>query len=257
MRWVFCLNEAGSKTENLFYLKYAVLSAKKYTKLDPVCLFLGTNTYLEKFLKNNNIPVIKVVESPVSSQLKYFHSSSPFWNLKTHEIIDFASGSFLRFEIHKYIPDKYCLYTDVDVLFTPNFKIPKVKPKYFAASYQDINNSEMFNSGVMVLNLHNFSKDLYGEFINEGLNSWEEWTKAWYDQYLFNHLYKEKIDLLDISYNWRPLFGDDSKKQIIHFEKFKPFKNNSFLLKYKNSIDLYENFRDSYFSLMADLELGD
>jgi hypothetical protein len=98
MRWVFCLNEAGSKTENLFYLKYAVLSAKKYTKLDPVCLFLGNNLYLEKFLKNLNIPIIKVLESPISNQLKYFHSSSPFWNLKTHDIIDFASGSFLRFE---------------------------------------------------------------------------------------------------------------------------------------------------------------
>jgi lipopolysaccharide biosynthesis glycosyltransferase len=257
MKWVFCINEAGSKTENLFYLKYAVLSAKKYTKLDPVCLLLGDNPYLEKFLKKQKIPVIKVLESPISNQLQYFHSSSPFWNLKTHDIIDFASGSFLRFEIHKYIPDKYCLYTDVDVLFTPNFKIPKIRPNYIAASYQELTNTDMFNSGVMVLNLHNFAKDLYSNFVNEGLNSWEEWTKRWYDQYILNYLYKDSVDILDMSYNWRPLFGENEKKQIIHFERFKPFKNNSFLLKYKSSIDLYENFRNYYFSVIADLELGD
>lgn len=257
MKWVFCLNEAGSKTENLFYLKYAVLSAKKYTKLDPVCLLLGNNTYLEKFLKNLNIPVIKVQESPISSQLNYFHSSSPFWNLKTHDIIDFASGTFLRFEIHKYIPDKYCLYTDLDILFTPNFRIPKIKPKYFAASYQELGSDEMFNSGVMVLNLHNFSKHIYDDLVTQGLQFWEEWVKRWYDQYLLNYFYKDRVEILDMVYNWRPLFGENSKAGIIHFERFKPLKNNSFALKYKSSIDLYEKFRNYYFSQIADLDLGD
>lgn len=257
MKWVFCLNEAGSKTENLFYLKYAVLSAKKYTNLEPLCLFLGENKYLENFLKNQSIPLIKVTESPISEQLKYFHSSSPFWNLKTDHILDFAPGTFLRFEIHKYIPDKYCLYTDVDVLFTPEFKIPKIKPKYFAASHQDMGSTDTFNSGIMLMNLHGISKVLYSEIISKGLNSWDEWIKKWYDQYLLNEYFKDKIEVLDTKYNWRPLFGKNTKANIIHFERYKPFKNNSFDLKYKSSIDLFEDFRNHYFNEIANLDFGD
>ena len=257
MKWVFCINEHGSQTYNLFLLKYAVLSAKKYTKLKPVCLLLGNNDYLETFLKQQDVEVIKVHESPVSFQFQHFHTSAPFWNLDYERIINFSSGAFLRFEIHKYIEDDYCLYTDIDVLFTEKFKIPRKKPKYMAIARQEQNKEKNFNTGVILFNLKNFKKDIYTDLIQKSMNSYMQWSKKWYDQYVINEFYADKVELLDMKYNWRPLFGWSDNPFIIHYERTKPFQTSYADLKYNSQRELFDKYKLYYFNKMKELELGD
>ena len=39
---------------------------------------------------------------------------------------------FIPFEVAKHIHDDFCLYADVDVIFTPEFQIPTMKPESMA-----------------------------------------------------------------------------------------------------------------------------
>lgn len=257
MKWVFCINEYGSHTYNLFLLKYALLSAKKYTNLEPVCLLLGNNSYLETFLKQQKVQVIKATEPAASYQFKFFHTSSDFWNLNYEKIINFSSGAFLRFEIANYIEDEYCLYTDIDVLFTDKFKIPENKPKYMAMANQKNNEKKEFNTGVILFNLKNFKKDIYEGLVEKSCKSYQEWCVKWYDQYVINHFFTEKIENLDIRYNWRPLFGWQDNSFIIHYERTKPFQTIYADLKYDHEKDLFNKYKLYYFNKMKELELGE
>lgn len=254
MKWVFCINEQGSYNHNLFLLKYAVLSAKKYTSLQPVCLFFGNNKYLEYFLKKHNVEIIKAEEPEASKILRSLPTSSPFWNLNHQKIINFASGAFLRFEIHKYIEATHCLYTDIDVLFTENFRIPEKSKEAMSMAYQEIDVPSDYNSGVILFNLDKFKKEVYSEISYKVSNSYKEWAIRKFDQYVINSYFKDIVSNLDINLNWRPLFGWSDNAQILHYEIIKPFQNNYDKLRYKYERDAYDIYNKYYFEQMIKLE---
>lgn len=251
MKWIFCLNEHATKNHNLFLSEMAILSVIKYTFLEPICLFEGNNEYFEQFLHKNNVKLIKIKENPVKdfllSNVELLKGDS------FRDILNFASGAFLRFEIFKYIEDKYCLYTDIDVLFTKYFKLPTLRPDIMMVCRQDQKNTNIFNSGVILFNLKAFSK--YYKTLMEFVFSDLSWTKGMYDQDVLNQFFSKRVEFLDMSYNWRPLFGIEEHSKIIHFEIIKPFKDCNRKRYYIDRDSSYYFYENLYFKEMINLKL--
>lgn len=248
MKVVFCLNNFGSYTYNLFLAKTAIISVKKYTSLQPVVFYNGENTNFINFMKKHGVEHIETVDI-IGESLKYQHSSSDFWKKDFNKIINFASGAFLRFEVANYLKDDYCMYADVDVLFTDSFSIPEKMPEYMAMSSQDPNEDKGFNSGVILFNLNNF-RNLYKDILKHAMAD-HSWIENGYDQFMVNKYFKDKIETLDMSYNWRPFFGIHPDPKIIHYELVKPFQVHAGENEHLRSTENYKYYEKYYFDEMS------
>ncbi|MDB4330370.1 hypothetical protein N9948_01470 [bacterium] len=246
MKIVFCLNDFGSRTYNVHLAKAAILSAKYHLPCEIVCIFDGHNPYFEKFLTQYCIKVIKPGPNYIRMIFSSLHSSSGFWEKDTDKIINFATGAFLRFEISNYLDDDYCLYADVDTLFTEKFKIPDIKPKIMAMCRQDFSDDADFNSGIILFNLKEFKK-MYKKLVNVTCKSYDEWIENMYDQYVVNNNFKNEIEDLDMTYNWRPNFGVNDDAQIIHYERVKPLQTHAGVYESLRNSNSYKYYEDYFF----------
>jgi hypothetical protein len=266
MKWVFCLNDAGAKSYPFKLAQVAIHTAKKYTDLEPVCLFDGEDENFINYLKSKNVEIIQT-ESPIKEKIQYLIKNSfVLDHVKDKQaLLDFAGGAFLRFEIHKHIEDPYCLYTDYDVFFTKNFELPEknrstmemcfetpnsnIQPHYF---FTDLKRD--YNTGVIWFNLHSF-KNMYNDFIAKCLETVYMWSQEEHDQSAVNWYCHNQVDLLDSNYNWRPQHGVNENAKIIHFQRIKPFKEGfDIYYNYTKNLKSYVHYEKLFFKYFEEIK---
>lgn len=218
MRWIFCTTEKSIENETGFndLIKVAVITAQKYTKLQPTMIYYGESFDLPliKWLQDRGVTILKAFPEIGFELLTLEESAARF---------DRGVGSLLKLEIHRvlndeHLPEDYVLYTDCDVMFTPNFKLPRVKPKLLAGTPEYIKDDwGHIDTGVMLLNnfnLLNRYNSIARFFIENYRPEWD------WEQDGYNQLEWDKLDQL---YNWKPYWGKNSEAKIVHFHRLKPY----------------------------------
>ena len=214
MKWVFATNDHGLNVLNYHrhLIEISLYSCKKYTDLEPVCLYDGKDKSFLNFLEKNEVICIPC-ESPIKKPFLDYKSSN-----KTHVSSGVVEGTFLRYEIANHINDKLCLYTDIDVLFQEGFKIPGEQPERWAMFRDE---SGGINSAVILFNVDDFKKE-YPIFISNACNKIKDWINGPYDQGYINKFYYESVEKLNQNYNWSTFVGINKDAKIVHFIGPKP-----------------------------------
>lgn len=251
MKWFFTLND----NPNFFELtKVAVATAKKNTKLEPVCMYSGTDNKLSGWLLDHGVEVINHRAS-----LEKFATTLYKNNLilKTEEEI---AAFFIRVDMPLYCPCETFLYTDVDVMFLGDCsELGKtIVPKVLAAAPQENpwEFEEMFNNGVMVCN-GKALKNTYEDFINFiKKEQREDWL---FEQESYNRYYLKSAEPMPLEYNWKAYWETDRafwfngvapRKipiQILHFHGPKPYYNGSGFLQYRNK--WFNHFKELWYEI--------
>lgn len=231
-KWVFSLDQRATGWFR-DCLKVAVVSARKYTKLEPICLLDGdVNSEFSRWLIGAGVTVIKH-EVPFKAELFSDHvlasnSGSPYNPAQ-------ASGAYLRIEAAGIIGDPYFLYTDCDIMFLGDPVEGLLPPTIFSATPEVVLTpsgyleTETFNSGVMVINGRNFSIEVRG-FIDfcRARNFYNRQNSS-YDQTHLNLYFKGRWEPLTETMNWRPFQGVNHEARIVHFHGPKPQRINKIL----------------------------
>lgn len=216
-KWYFVINESGL-FEYEYMIKAAVLSARKYTNLQPYCIYYGAECEILSWLVNNDVVVVRHVSS-FMDEINLTEDNSN-WSRSV------ATGAYLRLDIPLLeTEDEYVIYTDCDVVFTKKFSVPTDLPKYFAVSTEnEINNWNFFNTGVMVINVPAMRSQLPRiHFEVKGrLNLLWKSGFGTYDQGVLNATFKDQWSRLDPLYNWKPYWGVNDNAKIIHYHGPKP-----------------------------------
>ena len=124
-----------------------------------------------------------------------------------------AAGAFLRTELPLVeTEDELVLYTDCDVMFRRQPRIPGLPSHPFACAPEfDQNDYALFNTGVMLMNLPMLRSDLdaFKMFIRGNLEKFET-----FDQDAYRQFYGPRAGRLPLTLNWNA--------EIIHFHGPKP-----------------------------------
>jgi len=198
-------------------IKVAVLTAYKYTSLEPYFIYDGTGNELVTWLEERNVRIIphrssiydKLVYDPPSEVLKQ----------KT------ARGAFLRVDIPVLAhdlgwDDQVVFYTDIDVMFTGKVILDDVKCELFAVGPEsDINDFVNMNTGAMLMNIPALYQT-YEKFLDFIIENYKLFFT--YDQTAYKTYYHLEWDRLDPIYNWKPYWGKNPRARIIHFHGPKP-----------------------------------
>jgi lipopolysaccharide biosynthesis glycosyltransferase len=243
MKWFTGLNSHNKSSYSAYIdmYKVAVHTAKKTNpKLEPFLILDGEEDDEIRYLKDKGVNVIH-------------HRSFFFDALKDHyKDNTTAFGAFIRIDIPKIcenlnIKDEYILYTDNDVFFMDNIsELKNLKPKFFSVSgefFPNLTNQNM-NSGVMWINLKSML-EIYDDFINFIKNNLNLFNV--YDQDALKIYFKDKMDVLDPLYNFKPYWGGNKKTKILHFHGPKPTFNEDQLKSFP-----FQNLITPYFIIMKD-----
>jgi lipopolysaccharide biosynthesis glycosyltransferase len=213
MKWVFTFNDFS---EDTFYLvKVAVNSAIKNTSLEPYCLFDGKPNSNTQWLEKAGVRVIhhhpfykEMIEGNIQS-IKRVYDGICYGPVSEK----FIRSAFLRVEIPRvFCSDEYVAYTDTDIVFLKNPDFDAFKPQYIGAvSYS---NHNYFNSGVMLLNIHNMSStyDNFCTFIKS-----KNCIFKFGDQGAYDKFYCNKWSHMPKEYNHRVMGEYNPGAYIIHF----------------------------------------
>lgn len=234
MYW-FCGVNDNSKMHKDLYL-IALKSAIQNTTLKPILLYDGTD---EKFCVEveKNATLVK--------HRTLFHNKINFQK-QTQDWKSIASGAFLRIDIpiickNLGIQDNKVLYTDTDVIFLTDVdELNTYNPSYFSICPEyDKQNYEIFNSGVMLINVQGMLNS-YTEFVNFMEKNNYNFTA--FDQGALQTFYKNKTDKLPLKFNHKPYWGMLDTAKIVHYHgpkynNIKDYFNGKIIPEYKN---LYE-----------------
>ncbi|MBR1907644.1 hypothetical protein IJ818_01760 [bacterium] len=210
MKWYFACNQQSKEYEPL--IKAAVCSAIKNTTLSPHFVYDGTPDELTMWLEEKGVKVI-------------YHRSNlyPILQKKYKENeLKISSGAYLRCDIPIIEQEEdFVLYTDCDVIFLKDIVAESLsKPDYFCCAPEvDIENTKIFNTGVMFMNVNNLRKTYksFCGFIKHNL-----WRLVTWDQTAYQLYYGEKSSPLDLQYNHKIYWGVNENASIIHYHGAKP-----------------------------------
>jgi hypothetical protein len=233
-KWYFCLSESTLNRKQHDWknmIRVAVNSALQNTSLQPNFIYDGNpNDFINELqLKNVNIIYYK------SSLYKYMLEAKM-------ESIDIASGAYLRFEIPVIeTDDKFVLYTDCDVLFTPQFDLNNIDfstiNKFAFAPQTNISDYKNdLNSGVLILNVQGMKQE-YESLINFTKDHIFN-DKSGFDQEVLRQYYNiDNLSKLPVEYNWKPYWGKNDNAKIIHWHGPKPNAVDNYLNKNEDFLD--------------------
>ena len=217
MKWYFALNEASLVVQRGLWqslITAAVKSARRHTTLQPHFIFDGP------------------MEEPFILQLQslgvaiHLHRVTFYDALTAHPSVNvayarMAAGAFLRTELPLVeTEDDVVLYTDCDVIFRRQPRIPDLSSQPFACAPEfDQKDYSLFNTGVMLMNLPALRVDLdaFRAFIRENLGDF-----VTFDQDAYRQFYGSRAGRLPLTLNWKPYWGWRSSADIVHFHGPKP-----------------------------------
>jgi lipopolysaccharide biosynthesis glycosyltransferase len=250
MKWFFTLND----DHNFFELaKVAIATAKKNTKLEPVCMYSGNNRNLSSWLIDHGVEVIhhRATLEEFAVDLYKNNSTKP----KEH-----VQAFFIRVDMPLFCPSETFLYADVDIMFLGDCSElgKSIVPKVLAAAPQENpwEFEDMFNNGVMVCNGQAL-KDTYQDFltfIRENQKS--DWC---YEQESYNRFYRKMAEPLPLEYNWKAYWEKDRAYwyngvaprngpiQILHFHGPKPYDKDELFRRYCNK--WFHSFKETWYEI--------
>jgi hypothetical protein len=209
MKWYFTLNEGGTRNDVGQHAKYAILSARKNTTLQPHLLYIGQRNGFTDWAEERGVRVIDSVLpymdtiTQLVAQGRYSTATLGHW-LRTNVCLVEREEEFV-------------LYTDVDVLFCRHPDIETVRPACLAAAPEFKKDSfNYFNAGVMIVNVPQFRRE-YDDFERLIRTNLSEFAFGFHDQIAYNLFYRSRWDRLPIGLNWKPYWGIDGDAAIIHF----------------------------------------
>lgn len=215
MRWFFALNEnSPGFWEYANLIQVAVHTARRHTRLEPVCIYDGEENMLTGWLRTAGVEVVR---------------RSTFLGAITIQIPPIARGAYLRLEIpglcrERDWTDPFVLYTDCDVQFTadPAPQLVALRPAFLAAAPEgDSTDFVRFNSGVMLINVPAWEQELPALTDTFRQNQAESLAPP-YDQALLQRHFHGRIDRLPLELNWKPYWGANPRAAIVHFHGPKP-----------------------------------
>jgi lipopolysaccharide biosynthesis glycosyltransferase len=233
-KWYFCLSETTLNRPQhnwIDMIKVAVNSALQNTSLKPYFIYDGNPNDLTKELETKGVNIIYYQ----SSLYKYMIESKS-------SSIDIARGAYLRFEIPIIEDeDEFVLYTDCDVIFTPQFNVDDlvlsdIKTMAFAPQTNISDYQHDLNSGVLIFNI----KDMKKEYANliQFAKDWILNNKPGFDQEVLREYFdSSKLSKLPVEYNWKPYWGQNDKAKIIHWHGPKPDAVDSYINKNEQFLD--------------------
>ena len=223
MKWYFCINQSGLNGLGEPMLA-AVHSCLQNTSLEPHLIYDGERNELTAYLESLGVNV-------------HFHKISFADQIQSAKVQpgynpEVAEGAYLRYDIPLIDEtDDVVLYTDVDVIFTKEPAFPAV-PSLFAAAPEYATSVHppkavptVFNSGVMLINLGNFRKELPAliDFTREH-DFYFHGVAGFYDQGALNRYFEGRWEELPQEFNWRPFAGAPVRPTIVHFHGTKPYE---------------------------------
>ena len=219
MKWYFCIDWKGAEAYAA-YIKAAVISCRRHTDLQPICVCYDPNNqlplHLTTFFDEYRVRFIRhksrVFDAIIDQDFKIDNFS-----------VDIAAGAYLRFEVPLLEKDdEFVLYTDCDVLFCKNFSATLKKPRYFSCAPEfDPGNWNYFNSGVMLMNIEAMRRTS-DALMATALGRLRSGIHCAYDQGDLNAFYYQAWDHLPLEFNWKPYWGINEEAKIIHFHGPKP-----------------------------------
>ena len=229
MQWFFALTEDSTAFRQYAeMIMVAVHTAKKFTTLEPHCIYDGRENEFTEWLTEHGVRIVRH-RSFVREQLEELGRQKGNPHLGPA-----LSGAFSRVELPDLVEAlggaKRVLYTDCDVIFLGEI-VPELEAngcKYFAVApesgQQDYVN---MNTGVMLMNTERLRQSLpkFRAYISQNLaalerESWDEAAYRWFYRDNDGPLW----DRLRPELNWKPYWGENAQAKIIHFHGPKPFQ---------------------------------
>lgn len=263
MKWFFVLNSNADRWFSSM-LKVAVSTARKFTPLEPHCIYDGDiNNELPQMLTGMGVRVHRF-RVPFFDEL--FSSRVTDSNKGSDYIAINASGVYLKLFVSEYCDsaEERFLYTDCDVMFTERFRVEEITSleggDFFAVGEStsgepsSSDRSEIFNSGVFVTSAGFFADARPSMLEMLRKNSYFFWgTPGYYDQGLLNIEFAGRWTPITPALNWRPFWGDSSGAMIIHYHGAKPIQVERILAGKPSPVDetetviqLVNSNRDEY-----------
>lgn len=248
MKWFFTLND----DPNFFELaKVAIATAKKNTKLEPVCMYSGNNEVLTSWLTEHGVEVIHHRALLEEFVVDLYKNSG-------RRKLD-VEAFFIRVDMPLYCPSETFLYADADIMFLGDCSDlgTKIVPKVLAAAPQENpwEFEDMFNNGVMLCD-GKALKDTYDDFVKFIKDKQQP---TWlFEQESYNRFYHHVAEELPLEYNWKSYWGLDQafwhngvapRKmpiQILHFHGPKPYTKEKFY-QYRNK--WFDHFKEMWYEI--------
>jgi lipopolysaccharide biosynthesis glycosyltransferase len=229
MQWFFALTEDSTAFRQYAeMIMVAVHTAKKFTSLEPHCIYDGGENEFTEWLTRHEVRIVRH-RSFVREQLEELGRQKGNQHLAAA-----LSGAFSRVELPELVRKLggagRVLYTDCDVIFLSEV-VPELEAngcEYFAVAPESVQDDYVnMNTGVMLMNTERLRASLpeFREYISDNLaalerESWDEAAYRWFYRDSNGPLW----DRLRPELNWKPYWGENAQAKIIHFHGPKPFQ---------------------------------
>lgn len=249
MKWIFALN-ADPVDSYGDYARVAVVSARRHSSLQGVCLFDGEECEFSRWLVGQGVEVVQV-------RSRFYHDIERIAHARnTPFFFQIGAGAFLRLEILRLAReldwnDEFVFYTDCDVIFRadPCPLLEDLRPQLFAAAPKTFKNKPLhMNTGAMWMNVRtlddpeleawtraNIEKRLDFRFDQGALrvfyNPAHRWAwrlglseKVFYSVMSRLPSRSWKWDELPLELNWKPYWEPNPNALLIHSHGLKPLQ---------------------------------
>src|SRR5688572_10370179 len=229
MQWFFALTEDSTAFRQYAeMIMVAVHTAKKFTSLEPHCIYDGGENDFTEWLTAHEVEIVRH-RSFVREQLQELGRQKGNPHLAAA-----LSGAFSRVELPELLERiggaGRVVYTDCDVIFLGEV-VPELEAnpcELFAVAPESSQNDYVnMNTGVMLMNTERLRASLpkFREYISKNLaelerESWDEAAYRWFYRDRNGPLW----DRLRPELNWKPYWGENAQAKIIHFHGPKPFQ---------------------------------
>jgi hypothetical protein len=227
MQWFFALTEDSTAFRQYAeMIMVAVYTAKKFTTLEPHCVYDGGDNEFTEWLTRHGVRIVQH-RSFVREQLEELGRQKGNPHLAAA-----LSGAFSRVELPELSNADRLLYTDCDVIFRGEV-VPELEANpcnHFAVAPEGVQDDYVnMNTGVMLMNIARLRESLpkFRQYISENLadlerESWDEAAYRWY--YCDNN--GPLWDRLRPELNWKPYWGENAQAKIVHFHGPKPYQQD-------------------------------
>ena len=247
MKWIFALNAESVESYGDF-ARVAVVSARRYSTLEAVCLFDGEECEFSRWLEAQGVTVVRV-RSRFYEEIAELAKACgvPYW-------LKVGGGAFLRLEIPHLArelgwEDEFVFYTDCDVIFEgdPRPLLEPLRPRFFAATPETFKNKALhMNTGAMWMNVRalddpalqdwtraNLEKCLRFDFDQGALRVFYNplhrlsWRLGLSNRLFYGVMSRLPVhswqwESMPLELNWKPYWGANPAACIIHFHGLKP-----------------------------------
>jgi len=247
MKWIFALN-AESVDSYGDFARVAVVSARKHSSLDAVCLFDGDESEFTRWLQAHDVEVVRTRSQFYPDIARVAEKQDSPFGLRV------GPGAFLRLEIPRLArergwDDEFIFYTDCDVMFQsdPRPLLEPLRPHLFAACPETWKDKPLhMNTGAMWMNVRALDDP---QFVAWTRANMERCLRSSFDQGAFRAFYNPphraawrlgipnspfyavmsrlplrtwKWEPLPLELNWKPYWGPNDQASVIHFHGLKP-----------------------------------